>query len=100
MFHYTNFTQMYMANFTIHDGHRSFAHVASYTILGTIAAVHGQVNLVAIGKTNPEKSNSVSIINLCMYYLDLINIIPQFYALTVHLWSLYFEFFLAEFKIM
>lgn len=52
---------MCMAYFTVHGGHRSLAQGAAYNILGTIAAVHGEGNLVAIGKTKTEKSNSVCI---------------------------------------
>lgn len=84
MFPYTNVTQMCMAYFTEYGGHRSLAQGAAYNILGTVSAAHGQGNLVANEETKPEKSNSVCIINVCMYYLGLIKIIP-FYALTVHL---------------
>lgn len=91
---------MYMVNFIIYDGYRSFVYVVLYIILGIIVVVYGQVNFVVIGKINFEKLNLVSIINLCMYYFDLINIILQFYVLIVYYWLLYFEFFLVEFKIM
>lgn len=91
---------MYMVNFIIQDGYRSFVYVVLYNILGIIVVVYGQVNFVVIGKINFEMLNLVSIINLCMYYFDLINIILQFYVLIVYYWLFYFEFFLVEFKIM
>lgn len=90
---------MYMVNFIVYEGYRSFVYVVLY-IVGIIVVVYGQVNFVVIGKINFEKLNLVSIINLCMYYFDLINIILQFYVLIVYYWLFYFEFFLVEFKIM
>lgn len=90
---------MYMVNFIVYEGYRSFVYVVLY-IVGIIVVVYGQVNFVVIGKINFEKLNLVSIINLCMYYFDLINIILQFYVLIVYYWLFYFEFFLVEFKMM
>lgn len=42
MFLYTIFTEMYVTDFTVHRGHRSYTQGAAYNILGAVSAVHGQ----------------------------------------------------------
>lgn len=42
MFLFAVFTQMYMTNFTVHDGLRHFTKDAAYKILEAVQGVHGQ----------------------------------------------------------
>lgn len=64
---------MYMTIFTVHWGQRNLTQGTAYNILSVVPGIHDQENLVAKGRTKPEKSNSVFIHDVYMYYIGLVD---------------------------